>query len=91
MSKIVKIVLIISLLLNVGLAVGFWSYKSYVTTKSFELAALTARAEASLLKSVLSELESDDPEKIAALKERLRRHIEGAQKSEEIWQRAAEK
>jgi len=89
MAKGIKIILIISLLLNVGLIIGFGSYKSYVKSQIFKLAAINAQAEASVLKNVLSELESDDPVKITALKERLRKDIEKAQKSKEIWQRAA--
>lgn len=91
MTKGIKVVLIVSLLLNVGLIIGFGSYKSYVKSQNFKLAAINAQAEASILKNVLSELESDDPAKITALKERLRKDIEKAQKSKTIWQQAAVK
>lgn len=91
MTKAIKIVLIVSLLLNAGLIIGFVSYKSYVKSQTFKLAALTAEAEANLLKNVLSDLESDDPAKLTALKERLRKDIENAEKTKAIWQQAAEK
>jgi uncharacterized protein YneF (UPF0154 family) len=88
-TKWIRIILIISLLLNVGLIIGFGFYKSYVKSQNFKLAAINAQAEASVLKNVLSELESGDPMKITALKEQLRKDIEDAQRSKEIWQRAA--
>ncbi len=91
MSKGIKIVLIISLLLNVGLVIGFVTFKSYVKSYEFQLAAIVAQSEASLLGNVLSELESGDPAKITALKERLRKDIEQAQKVKEIWELAATK
>jgi len=91
MTKGIKAVLIISLLLNVGLIIGFWSYRSYVKSQNFKLAAINAQAEASILKNVLSELESDDPAKITVLKERLRKNIEKVQTAKVTWQQAAVK
>ncbi len=91
MTKGIKAVLIVSLLLNVGLIIGFWSYKSYVKSQNFKLAAINAQAVASILKNVLSELESDDPAKITVLKERLRKNIEKAQTAKVVWQQAAVK
>ena len=91
MTKGIKVVLIVSLLLNVGLIIGFGCFKSYVRYNCFKLIAMDVQAEASLLKNILSELESDDPVKITALKERLQKHIENAQKIKAIWQQAAEK
>ncbi len=90
MTKGIKFVLIVSLLLNAGLIIGFWSYHSFVKSQMFKSTVMTIQAEKSLLKNVLSELESDDPAKITALKKRLRKNIEQAQKSEAIWQQAAE-
>ena len=91
MSKGIKTVLIVSLLLNIGLIAGFVTYKGYVRSATFKLVAMNAQAEESLLRDILSKLETDDPEEISALKERLRRDIEQAQKSQTIWEQAAEK
>ena len=91
MTKGIKVVLIVSLLLNVRLIIGFWSYKSYVKSQGFGLAAINAQAVASILKNVLSEIESDDPAKITLLKERLRKNIEKAQTVKVTWQQAAVK
>ena len=91
MTKGIKAVLIVSLLLNVGLIIGFWSYKSYVKSQNFKLAAINAQAVASILKNVLSEIESDDPAKITVLKERLRKDIEKARMAKVTWQQAAVK
>jgi hypothetical protein len=84
MTKGIKVVLIASLLLNVGLIIGFVSFRSFAKSEMFKLVVMTIQAEESLLKNILSELESDDPAKITALKERLRKHIEQAQKQEEM-------
>lgn len=89
MTKQIKIILIVSLLLNVGLIISFGFYKSYVKSQNFKLAAINAQAEESVLKNILSDLESDDPAKIAALKKRLHKDIEKAQKASAIWQKAA--
>lgn len=91
MTKGIKAVLIVSLLLNVGLIIGFWSYKSYVKSQNSKLAAINAQAEASILKNVLSEIESDDPAKITLLKERLRKNIEKVRTAKVTWQQAAVK
>lgn len=89
MAKGLKIILIVSLLLNVGLIIGFWSYKNYVTSEYFKLAALTAQAETNLLESILSEIKSDDPAEITALKEKLHNYIEQSRRNSAMWQKAA--
>ena len=89
MKKGIKIVLIVSLLLNVGLIIGFVSYTSYMKEHTFRFAALSAEAEAKVLKNILSDLDSDDPAKITALKERLRKDIEKAKKASINMQQAA--
>ena len=89
MTKKIKAVLIVSLQLNVGLIIGFGFYHSFVRSQMFKSAAMTFQAEANVLRNILSKLESDDPEKITALKERLQRDIEQAQKGQAIWEQAA--
>ncbi|MHC5075072.1 MAG: hypothetical protein ACYTFM_01390 [Planctomycetota bacterium] len=84
MTKGIKVVLVVSLLMNVGLIVGFVSFRSFAKSEMFKLAVMTIQAEESLLKNILSELESEDPAKITALKERLRKYIERAEKHEEM-------
>ncbi|MHC4265388.1 MAG: hypothetical protein ACYSUK_05575 [Planctomycetota bacterium] len=86
MTKGLKVVLIVSLLLNVGLIIGFVSFRNFVKSQIFKETVMTIQAEEKLLKNILSELESDDPANITALKERLRKNIEQAQKLEAILQ-----
>jgi hypothetical protein len=91
MTKTIKLVLIVSLLLNVCLVVGFVVCKKYVAAQCFELVACTGQAETKLLEGIVSDLESDDPAKITALKERLRKQLEIAREATEMWQQAAGK
>ena len=78
MARGLKISLAVSLLLNVGLAVGFLSFRSYVGSQTSKLVVGMAEAEASMFRSMLSDLESGDAERIAAVKERLKMSIENA-------------
>jgi uncharacterized protein YneF (UPF0154 family) len=89
MAKGFKAILIVSLLLNVGLIIGFWSYKNYVRTQNFKLAAINAQSETNLLKNILSDIGSADPARITALKEKLNKYIEQGQKNSAMWQKAA--
>ena len=91
MAKMIKLTLIVSLLLNAGLIVGFGVYKSYATSQNLKCVALAAQSETKLLEGIFSDLESGDPAKITALKERLRKHVEIAQKNTAIWQQIAAK
>lgn len=88
MAKGLKVALVLSLLLNVGLAGGFLGFKSYVGSQMFKMAAMTAEAEGRLLQSVLADIESDDPETIEALKEKLTLSIENANTAASIWRQA---
>ncbi len=91
MSRWLKIILILSVILNVLFIVGtFWA-RSYITSRDFELAALYAEAEARFARLVLTELEYDEPARIEALKLRLKRDIEQAEKVAGLWRAAAEK
>lgn len=91
MSRSLKIMLILSVILNVLFIVGtFWA-RSYITSRDFELAAVNAEAEAGFARQVLTELESDEPARIEALKLRLKRDIEQAEKVAGLWRAAAEK
>jgi len=88
MAKRLKIALALSLLLNVGLAVGFLCFRSYVGSQMFETAAMTAEAEGRLLESILADIESDDPDRIEALKEKLRVSIDNAEQAGSLWRQA---
>ena len=90
MTKGIKVALIASLLFNVSMVVGFMFYRNHVRSKVFKLAAVTAQAEVSISRSILSELESD-PVNITALKEQLRKNIETALKQKVLWKQGAEK
>ncbi len=89
MAKSMKVTLALSLLFNVGLVVGFLCYRSYVGTQMFEGAAMTTEAEGRLLQSILSDIESDDPERIETLKDKLRVSVENADKAASLWRQAA--
>jgi hypothetical protein len=57
----------------------------------FELAAMTAEAEGRLAKHMLTELESDEPDRIEKVKKLLQNNIETAKKAADMWRQAAEK
>lgn len=91
MSKWLKIMFIVSVALNVALIVGVFWARSYIRSRDFELAALTAEAEARSAKMTLAELDSDDPVRIEALKQRLKQNIEQGEKAADLWRVAGEK
>jgi len=91
MSKWLKIMFISSVVLNIALVIGTIWARSYIRTKSFELAAITAEVEGSFARHILTELESDEPDRIEALKKRLEKNIEQAEKVADIWRNAAKR
>lgn len=91
MSKWLKIMFISSVVLNMAFVIGAIWARNYVTTQSFEMAAITAEAEGNIVKYILKELESEDPNRIEALKERLQKNIEQAEDVAEMWRNAAKK
>jgi hypothetical protein len=91
MSRWLKITLISSIVLNIVFVIGAIWARSYVRTKTFELAAITAEAEGTFARHILKELESDDPNGIDALKKRLEKNIEQANDVAEMWRNAAKK
>ena len=90
MSKWFKIMFISSVVLNIALVIGAIWARSYVTTKNFELAAITAEAEGRLARHILTELESGEPDRIEALKKLLQNSIENTEKAADMWRQAAE-
>ena len=78
MKKWGRIALVVSIVLNVGLITGLGFYRSFVRSHLFKLATSHFEAEAGQLEYVLSELQSNDPERIASLKEYLPKRIESA-------------
>jgi hypothetical protein len=93
MTKTIKLVLIVSLLLNVGLVVGFVVCINYEEAKFRGWMIHSAQYETKTFEGILSDLESgdNDPAKITTLKERLRTRIEIARGATEALQRVAEK
>ena len=91
MSKWLKIIFVSSVVLNITLAIGVIWARSYVRNQSFELAAMTAEAEGRLAKHILTELESDEPERMEAVKKLLQSNIETSEKAAEMWRDVAEK
>ena len=81
MTKTLKAILIVSLLLNITLAVGFVWFRSFVGTKLVDGWVMAAEAEQHQLQSILADLESGDPNKIDALEDRLREQIEMGEKN----------
>jgi hypothetical protein len=90
MTKGIKVVFIVSIILNVCLIIGLISFKSYHTYLSYKIVADSIKTEVRYSKHILSELESNDPEKITALKDWLRENIEIGEKNTEMWQQAIE-
>ena len=91
MSKWLKIMFISSVVLNIALVIGAIWARSYIRTKSFELAAICAEAEGSIARHVLTELESGEPDRIEALKKQLQKNIEQAEEVADMWRNAAKK
>ena len=89
MTKGMKVIFVASVLLNIILIIGFVLFRNYVKTTMFRGAAMTAQAETMVLKNILTEIDSNDPARIAALKESLPKQIENCQKAAAIWERAA--
>jgi uncharacterized membrane protein len=91
MSKWLKIMFISSIVLNAALVIGVIWARSYIRTQLFEHAAMTAEAEASISRHILTELESGEPERIEELKKLLQNSIENSEKAADIWRNAAER
>ena len=90
MSKWLKIMFISSVVLNIALVIGAIWARSYIRTQLFEHAAMTAEAEGSFVKHILTELESGEPDRIEALKKLLQNSIENTEKAADMWRQAAE-
>ncbi|MFC1633723.1 hypothetical protein ACFL5Z_02685 [Planctomycetota bacterium] len=91
MSKWLKILFISSIVLNGAFAIGAVWARSYVRTKSFEFAAMSAETECRFARHILKELESGEPDRIEALKKRLEKGIEQAEEVADIWRDAAKR
>ena len=91
MSKWLKIMFVSSIVLNIALIIGVIWARSYVRKQSFELAAMTAEAEGRLAKHILTELESDEPDRIEAVKKMLQNSIENTEIAADMWRQVAEK
>lgn len=89
MSKGIKIIFISSIVLNIAFVIGAIWARSYVRAQIFELAAITAEVEGTFAKHILKEIESNDPNKIEALKKRLEENIEQANDVADMWRNAA--
>ena len=91
MSKWLKVIFTLSVILNIALVIGAVWARSYIRTKNFELAAMTADAEGRFSEHILTELESGQPDRIEAVKKLLTESIENAQKAADIWRSAAKR
>jgi len=89
MARGLKVTLIVSLVLNVGLAVGFLAYRNFVQSHVAAGAVSMAQGEARLLRGILADLESNDPQRTEALKERLKQYISNAETAASAFQQAA--
>ena len=89
MARGLKVTLVVSLVLNVGLAVGFMAYRNFVRSHVATGAVSMAQGEARLLKGILADLESNDPQKTEALQERLKQYIANAETAASAFQQAA--
>jgi hypothetical protein len=91
LNKWLKIIFILSVVLNIALVVGAIWARSYIRTQNFEIAVAIAEAEGSFTRHILTELESGEPDRIEALKNELQNSIENSEKAADIWRNAAEK
>jgi hypothetical protein len=90
MGRRLKIMFISSVVLNVALIIGAIWARSFIRAEGFELAAISAEAERTVARHVLTELESGEPDRIESLKKRLRENIEEREKIADMWRSAAE-
>ena len=88
-AKWLKVTLVASLLLNVILITGFVCFKNYMRDTHFKFIATFYEGETKMLENILSDIESNDPARIAALKERLAMNIETGQKAGIVFWKAA--
>jgi len=76
-----KTILILSISLNLILIVGFLFYRSYVRKTIFKVAAIYSEAEVKKLNYIISELDSNDPNKISTLKIFLRNDVKNVEQN----------
>lgn len=88
-AKWLKAALVISFLLNVALITGFVYFKNYMRDTHFKFIATFYEGETKMLENILSDIESNDPARIAALKKRLAVNIETGQKASINFWKAA--
>ena len=91
MSKWLKTMFILSVVLNIALVVGVIWTRSYIGKQLAESAAIAAEAEGSIARHILAELKSGEPDRIEALKKQLQNNIENAKIAANMWRQAAEK
>jgi hypothetical protein len=91
MSKWLKIIFALSVVLNIALVIGAVWARSYIRKENFELAAMAAEAEGRFSEHILTELESGQPDRIEAVKKLLQNSVENAQKEADIWQNATKR
>jgi hypothetical protein len=88
MARWHKVVLWLSLSLNLLLLVaGLW-YHQWTSRTAKELLLLNIRAGVQANESVLRELQSNDPQRVAQLQEALKTRIAEGTKAAEQWQKA---
>jgi hypothetical protein len=91
MSKWLKIIFILSVVLNIALVIGAVWARSYIRKENFELAANIAEAEGRFSEHILTELESGEPDRIEAVKKLLANGIENARKEADIMRNVAKR
>lgn len=89
MNKWIKIILVVSLLLNFALGIAVFAGRGYFRQTTFQMLAMNAEAQARLNQYYLDEVESGDSERIKALKAFLRNSIENCKKVAADWRKAA--
>jgi len=89
MTKWPKVILYLSLVLNVAFLIGFGVYRSCMAKQLFRLSEMTEQAEVQRLEYIVSQLAPDEPSKIDALRQQLERDIETGGTAAKIWHQAA--
>ncbi len=91
MKKWIKIILVLSLLLNVCLGIAVFAGRGYFRQTTFQMVTKNAEAQMQLNQHLLNELESGDLKRIEALKPFLRDSVENCKKAAEAFRTALEK
>jgi|GEM_PF-6995196 len=90
-NKPLKVILVVSLLLNATLVAGLIFYKIHTTATMNDIVIQIAKSENQLFKKILADIKSDDRVKIEAVKQQLQIFIENGEANITLMKKAGQK